>query len=62
MARSEGRRPFVATSDSLQYFNMLPGCNTYYCVEMLSSFHLLKVNLLLPVLGRGYRMAEIRDE
>jgi len=62
MARSEGRRPFVAISDISQYFNVLPGCNTYYCVEMLSSVHILKVNLLLPVLGRGYRVAEIRDE
>jgi len=62
MAKSEGTRLYAATTNSMQYFNTPPGCNTYYCVQILNSFHILKVKLLLPILGRGYRVAEIRDE
>ena len=61
MTRYEGRGPSVATANSLQYSNVLPGCNTCYCVQMLSSFCVLKLIVLLPVLGRGCRVAEIRD-
>lgn len=62
MTRYEGRGPYVATANSLQYSNVLPSCNTYYCVQMLGSFYILKLILLLSVLGRGCRVAEIRDE